>query len=428
MQAGETLDRMDADRVHGSHRTLGRGSARRNLVLDLGIDHGRHRTLGDVVPVSSPVFGSMLQVGPVQLASSVLLAPIAGHTDLAFRLLCRELGGVGCAYTDLLNSRAVLAGTSKSLALAATAPDDRPFGMQLYGAPSDPLPEAAIWAIDHGAEIVDINMGCPVDKVAKKNGGSLLLRDCPSTVGLVERIVAAVERHGGGKVPVTAKIRLGWDEDSIVGPRLARDLEQAGIAMVTVHGRTTVQRFKGCANWSAIGDVVQAVDRIPVIGNGDVIEPEDAVRLMKMTGCAGVMIARAAIRTPWLLRRADAAVRLEQGGLAESEREELLDRFREPTLAEKFAAVRRHVELAGIHQDSRVAAELMRQRISWYGKSMGHVKPLKEAIRTARDLGTMIGALDRWIEWAREEPSARDLVRAPRGSGPDAVPSVVEPM
>ena len=140
----------------------------------------------------------MLQVGPVQLDSNVLLAPIAGHTDLAFRLLCRELGGVGCAYTDLLNSRAVLAGTGKSMALAATAPGDRPFGMQLYGSPSDPLPEAAIWAIDHGAEIVDINMGCPVDKVAKKNGGSLLLRDCPSTVGLVERIVAAVQRHGGG--------------------------------------------------------------------------------------------------------------------------------------------------------------------------------------------------------------------------------------
>ena len=369
----------------------------------------------------------MLQVGPVQLSSSILLAPIAGHTDLAFRLLCRELGGVGCAYTDLLNSRAVLAGTGKSMALAATAPGDQPFGMQLYGSPTDPLPEAAAWAIDHGAEIVDINMGCPVDKVAKKNGGSLLLRDCPSTVDLVERIVEVVHRHGQGKVPVTAKIRLGWDEDSIVGPILARDLERAGVALVTVHGRTTVQRFKGTANWDAIGDVVDAVESIPVIGNGDVVEPEDAVRLMRQTGCAGVMIARAAIRTPWLFRRADAAVRLDRGNHSEAERSELLARLAEPTLAEKFVAIRRHIDLAAAHQEPRVAAELMRQRISWYGKSMGHVKPLKEAIRTASDLESMRAAVDRWIQWAREDPAVRDLAQAPRGvQGPDRTSPMVE--
>ena len=357
----------------------------------------------------------MLRVGPVELQSRVLLAPIAGHTDLAFRLLCRELGGVGCAYTDLLNSRAVLAGTSKSMILAATAPGDRPFGMQLYGSPTDPLPEAAAWAIDHGAEIVDINMGCPVDKVAKKNGGSLLLRDCPSTVGLVERIVSTVERHGGGRVPVTAKIRLGWDDDTIVGPALARDLERAGVAMVTVHGRTTVQRFKGCANWDAIGEVVAAVDSIPVIGNGDVVEPDDAVRMMRHTGCDGVMIARAAIRTPWIFRQADAAIRLERGEGGDEDHESLLRRRAEPMLAEKFAAVRRHIDLAATHQEPRAAAELMRQRISWYGKSMGHVKPLKEALRTAPDLETMRGAVDRWIEWAREEPEVRNESRAPRG-------------
>ena len=371
----------------------------------------------------------MLQIGPVKLDSSILLAPIAGHTDLAFRLLCRELGGVGCAYTDLLNSRAVLAGTGKSMSLAATAPGDKPFGMQLYGSPSDPLPEAAAWAIDHGADIVDINMGCPVDKVAKKNGGSLLLRDCPSTVGLVERIVSVVDRHGGGRVPVTAKIRLGWDEDSIVGPALARDLEKAGIALVTVHGRTTVQRFKGQANWDAIRDVVESVKDIPVIGNGDVVEPEDAVRMMRHTGCAGVMIARAAIRNPWLFRRADAAVRLDRGDHLESERSELIERMQEPTLARKFFALRRHIDLAAAHQEPRVAAELMRQRISWYGKSMGHVKPLKEAIRTAPDLETMQAAVDRWIEWAREEPEARELVRAPRGiQGPDSRDRIAEPV
>ena len=199
--------------------------------------------------------------------------------------------------------------------------------------------------------------------------------------------------------------------------------------MVTVHGRTTVQRFKGTADWNAIGDVVEAVDSIPVIGNGDVVEPEDAVRLMRQTGCAGVMIARAAIRNPWLFRRADAAVTLDRGMHSEAERNDLLARLAEPTLEEKFVAIRRHIDLAGEHQESRVAAELMRQRISWYGKSMGHVKPLKEAIRTASDLDTMRAAVDRWIDWAREEPEVRSLVRAPRGiQGPDRVSRVGEPV
>ncbi|MDE0889622.1 MAG: tRNA-dihydrouridine synthase [Phycisphaerales bacterium] len=362
----------------------------------------------------------MLSIGSLQLDSRVLLAPIAGHTDLAFRLLCRELGGVGCAYSDLLNSRAVLAGTEKSMTLASTGPGDEPFGMQLYGAPHDPLPEAACWAVDHGAAVVDINMGCPVDKVAKKNGGSLLLRDCPSTLDLVERIIAAVDRHSNGRIPVTAKVRLGWDEDSIVAPRLARDLESAGIAMVTVHGRTTVQRFKGCANWDAIGEVVSAVDRIPIIGNGDVIEPNDAVKLMRHSGCAGVMIARAAIRKPWIFRQADAAVRLAGLDCSDSQhdRSDLERRVKEPALLEKIRVIRRHIDLCGEHSDARSAAELMRQRISWYGKSMGHVKPLKEAIRTAPDLEAMRTAVDRWIEWAMSDEEASTLPMATRGAGP----------
>ena len=364
----------------------------------------------------------MLTIGPLQLQSRVLLAPIAGHTDLAFRLLCRELGGVGCAYTDLLNSRAVLAGTPESMSLAATASGDEPFGMQLYGSAHDPLPEAACWAIDHGAAVVDINMGCPVDKVAKKNGGSLLLRDCPSTLDLVDRIVAAVDRHSAGRIPVTAKVRLGWDEDSIVAPKLARDLEAAGIALVTVHGRTTMQRFKGCANWNAIGEVVAAVRGIPVIGNGDVVGPDDAVGLIRHSGCAGVMIARSAISRPWVFRQADAAIRLasidEDPASTDADRSRLEAARLEPTLLEKIRAIRRHIELCANHHDPRSAAELMRQRISRYGKSMGHVKPLKEAIRTAADLDSMHAAVDEWIEWAESDPEATTSPMASRGAGP----------
>ncbi len=241
-----------------------------------------------------------LCIGPLQLATPLLLAPMAGHCDLAFRVLCRELGGLGLASTDLLNCHALLRESPRSLELAATCPEDSPCGMQLYGNWEDPLPEAARWAVDHGAHLIDINMGCPVDKVAKKNGGSLLLCQALDTVRLAERIVQAVHAHSGGRVPVTAKMRLGWDPEHFVAPQLARDLESAGIAAVTVHGRWTVQLFSGRADWQRIGAVTQAVRSIPVIGNGDVSTPQEAAALMHTAGCSGVMIGRAALRTPCL--------------------------------------------------------------------------------------------------------------------------------
>ncbi|MCH2160620.1 MAG: tRNA dihydrouridine synthase DusB [Phycisphaerales bacterium] len=325
----------------------------------------------------------MLQIGPLQLDAPVLLAPIAGHTDLAFRRVCREQGGVGCAYTDLLNCHSILAETSKGMALARTCPEDTPFGMQLYGSADDPLPEAAGWAIDHGADVIDINMGCPVDKVAKKNGGSLLLRDCTNTLKLVEQVLAVVESRGGGRVPLTAKVRLGWDEDSIVAPTLARDLEQVGVAMVTVHGRTTKQFFSGQANWDAIGDVVEAVRSIPVIGNGDVTTPEDAVELVRRSGCAGVMIGRGALRRPWLLQRSTNALLHGDPGP-------------EPTFNQKIDMVLRHLDLLQEYTVPRLVIATMRKQISWYGRAMGHIKPLKEAVRLADDPQRMREALESW--------------------------------
>ncbi len=323
----------------------------------------------------------VLQIGPVQLASNLLLAPIAGHTDIAFRIVCREQGGVGCAYTDLLNSHAILRETTRTLDLARTNEFDQPAGMQLYGNSDDPLPEAACWAVDHGARIVDINMGCPVDKVAKKNGGSLLLRDCGNTTLLAKRIVDTVARHSGGRVPVTAKMRLGWDPEHKVAPILARQLADVGIAAVTVHGRYTVQFFSGTADWNAIGEVVEAVPSIPIIGNGDVSQPEHAHEMIRTTGCAGVMIARAALRTPWLFRRAHAL--LTTGTVAP-----------EPTLVEKLAVVLRHLDLTRQYDGEHRAAIRMRQHIAWYGKSMGHVKPLKEAIRLAKDFASIRLAIE----------------------------------
>lgn len=337
-----------------------------------------------------------LRIGPLDLATPVLLAPIAGHCDLAFRLLCRELGGVGLASTDLLNCHAVLRETRRSLDLARSHPDDQPLCIQLYGNSSDPLPEAGAWAVDHGAAVVDINMGCPVDKVAKRNGGSLLLCDPESTVRLAERVVESVRRASGGRVPVTAKIRLGWDESSIVAPGLAAALERAGIAAVTVHGRTTVQMFSGRADWDAIGDVVAAVGSIPIIGNGDLCSADDAQELVRRTGCAGVMIGRGALRCPWLLREVAARLQSEQDPGS-------------PSLLDKFWIIRRHIELLVCHAGEHAAVRCLQKRISWYGKTMERVRPLKEAIRLATDVDEMWTALDDAIRGASAQGTTQSV-------------------
>jgi nifR3 family TIM-barrel protein len=344
----------------------------------------------------------MLRIGAVTLETPLLLAPIAGHCDLAFRILCREQGGVGIAYTDLLNCHALLRGTPRSMELAATNGLDQPCGMQLYGNWTDPLPEAAIWAIEHGARLIDINMGCPVDKVAKRNGGSLLLCEPGDTVQLAERIVRAVDRHSNGRVPVTAKVRLGWDPERFVAPSLARDLERAGIAAVTVHGRFTCQLFSGEADWNRIGEVVAAVDRIPVIGNGDITEAEHVPERMRQTGCVGVMIGRGALRAPWLFRQAWHLLRTSETGP-------------QPSFNEKCRVILRHLDLLDRYVPGSHAVDTMRKRISWYGKTMGHIKPLKEAIRLAPSTQAMRDAIGPWIT------PERDAIQAIPQSAPAPV-------
>ena len=338
----------------------------------------------------------MLRIGAVTLETPLLLAPIAGHCDLAFRILCREQGGVGIAYTDLLNCHALLRNTPRSMDLAATNGLDQPCGMQLYGNWTDPLPEAAIWAIEHGARLIDINMGCPVDKVAKRNGGSLLLCQVGDTVQLAERIVRAVDRHSNGRVPVTAKIRLGWDPERFVAPQLARDLERAGIAAVTVHGRFTCQLFSGEADWNRIGEVVASVERIPVIGNGDVTEPGQVPERMRQSGCAGVMIGRGALRTPWIFRQAWHQLRTGEP-------------MPEPSFNDKCRAILRHLDLLDRHVSPAHAADCMRKRIGWYGKTMGHIKPMKEGVRMAKTTQSMREIVQAWIHPARETVPRSDF-------------------
>ena len=324
--------------------------------------------MNNALTTSCPTGVQPFRIGSLELATPLFLAPVARHCDLAFRRLCRELGGVGLAYTELLNCRAVMYGARGTLERAKGHDSDRPLGIQLYGNADDPLPEAARWAVEQGAALIDINMGCPVDKVAKKHGGSLLLCDVGSTVRLAERIVKGLEGMG---VPVTAKVRLGWDRSRLVAPELARGLEGVGIAAVTVHGRTTEEMFRGSVDLEGIAAVVDAVEGIPVIGNGDIREPGDVAEMMKMTGCAGVMIGRGALRRPWIFRQAWSLLREGMAG-------------EEPVFEEKIAVFERHFELLLEHTDERRAVAYMNGQISRYAKGMVGIKVMKEAIRVAR--------------------------------------------
>lgn len=303
-----------------------------------------------------------LRIGDVDLPTRLLLSPIAGYCDLAFRLTIRPLGGLALASTDLVNPRGLLRQTWKSMQLVETDPADQPLCMQLYGPHADELAEAAKWCRDHGARIVDINMGCPVDKVCKKDGGSALLRDPANAARLAERVVKAAG------VPVTVKMRLGWDGESVVAPKLAADLERAGVAAVTIHGRTAAQKFGGQVCIDSIARVVAAVQSIPVIGNGDVRCPQDAVGMIARTGCAGVMIGRAALSDPWIFR--DTHALMTTGELPPT-----------PTVADRLALMTRHFEHLLRIRGERLACITMRQRVSWYATKLPPCREFKERMR-----------------------------------------------
>jgi nifR3 family TIM-barrel protein len=238
--------------------------------------------------------GPLPRLGTLALASRYVLAPLAGYTNLAFRMAVRGCGGLGLATTDLVNARALLQGSRKSLELIQTCPDDRPLAVQLYGSEPDYMAAAAQWLQDYGVTVVDINMGCPVQKVVKGGGGSAMMCSSPAqTIKLVQAVVEAV------RVPVTVKMRLGWDEQNLSAPFFAREFEQVGVAGVTIHGRTREQGFGGTVHLDGIRTVAEAVERIPVFGNGDVRTVADAARMLEVTGCTGLAIGRGALLNPW---------------------------------------------------------------------------------------------------------------------------------
>jgi tRNA-dihydrouridine synthase B len=239
-----------------------------------------------------------MRIGALTLPSNLFLSPLAGYTNLPFRLVVREIGGVGLCTTDLVNARSLLEKNKNAFKLIETRPADAPLAVQLFGSVPEEMRDAAAKLESLGFASVDINMGCPVRKVCNVGGGSAMMTELAKTGALVKGMVNAV------KIPVTAKMRLGWNDENLTAPDLARVLEDAGVAAIFVHGRTREQGFGGTVNLAGIRAVVQAVKNIPVIGNGDIITPQAAMKMFDETGCAGVSIGRGAFYNPWIFQHA----------------------------------------------------------------------------------------------------------------------------
>ncbi|MCG3180078.1 MAG: tRNA-dihydrouridine synthase B [Phycisphaerae bacterium] len=331
-----------------------------------------------------------LQIGSLRLATNLLLAPIAGYIDLAFRLVVRGIGGVGLASTALICPRGLLRQTRKTMDLAATCEEDSPVAMQLYSGEIDPLVEAARWAEDHGVHVIDINMGCPVNKITKRDGGSKLLCDPDRTLRMIERVIAEL-RH----TPLTAKLRLGWDSSSIVAPELARRLEEAGVAAITIHGRTAEQMFTGQVDIEGIAAVVSACRHVPVIGNGDVHSPADAVRMMEATGCAGVMVGRGALSQPWLLRDTWSILTT---GVAPAP----------PTIEQKCGWMRQHFLNMVKFRGEVPATREFRKIASWYARQMNPCRVMRDRMRLVSSVAEFEAILDQFLAWRLERDAQMD--------------------
>lgn len=310
---------------------------------------------------SPPHFDSPLRIGSVTLPSRFSLAPLAGYTNVALRLTVREIGGLGLATTDLVNARAILEGKSKTMELLATCPEDQPLAVQIFGSNADDVCAAAQWLQDRGVSLVDINMGCPVRKVVRTGGGSAMLCDPAGTVRLVERVVRSVA------IPVTVKMRLGWDDENLTAPYFARAFEEVGVAAITIHGRTREQGFSGKVKLDGIRRVVEAVKRIPVIGNGDVRGIADAARMFEETGCHGIAIGRGALANPWIFRQLDSWLRTGKPAARAS-------------WNERLAFMERHFDRLVQWRGEHFGCLQFRRVATWYTKALRTGKAIQQRL------------------------------------------------
>ncbi|HEX4264642.1 MAG TPA: tRNA-dihydrouridine synthase [Verrucomicrobiae bacterium] len=333
----------------------------------------------------------------------MFLSPLAGYTNLPFRLVVRELGGVGLCTTDLVNARSLLEKREKALKLIETRAEDSPLAVQLFGCVPEEMRDAAVYLESVGVASVDINMGCPVRKVVKIGGGSAMMTELDKTAALVKGMVDAV------KIPVTAKMRLGWDDQNITAPDLARALEDVGVAAIFVHGRTREQGFGGTVNLAGIRSVVQAVKSIPVIGNGDIITPQAAEKMFNDTGCAGVSIGRGAFYDPWIFRRTlqflqsrTSVSPVSDFPGSNGDRQDACPALPEPPFAERVRVMCRHLDLMVEVFGEELGCRMFRKVAPWYSKRFGPAAEFNRHVVQIATRAHFHDVLGNYLQWRRQ--------------------------
>ena len=301
-----------------------------------------------------------MDIGSVHIESRLALAPMAGVTDAAFRQICCELGA-GYTVTELVSAKALCYQGEKSRLLLKPFPGEHPTAAQIFGSEESSMAEGAVIAAEvSGADVIDINMGCPMGKIVNNGDGSALMKDPEKAARIASAVVAAVS------VPVTVKMRRGWDKGSINAVELAKMLESAGVSAIAVHGRTRMQMYGGQADWNTIREVKRAV-KIPVIANGDVFSAQDAVRILAFTGADMAMIGRGCFGNPWIFQQAKAALAGEPVPPL-------------PPLPVRIDTAVRQIELAAQYRDERTAVLEARHHMCWYLKGVPHANYYKQQI------------------------------------------------
>lgn len=317
-----------------------------------------------------------LTIGNVELLNQVILAPMAGVSDIAFRLLCHEQGA-GLVCSEMVSAKAILYGNKNTEELLQIHPEEGAVSLQLFGSDPDIVSEMAKRIEERPFAVLDLNMGCPVPKVVNNGEGSALMKDPLLAGRIVEKTAKAIQK------PLTVKIRKGFDDDHVNAVEMAHILQESGAAAVAVHGRTREQYYSGQADWDIIAQVKAAV-KIPVIGNGDITDGESALRLLKKTGCDGVMIGRGAQGNPWVFREVTAAL----------EGREIPPR---PTRQELYDMIARHAQLAAQYKGEYITVREMRKHLAWYTTGLPHAAALRRQINSIETMDGLLEGMHRLL-------------------------------